>query len=29
LLVSVHEAFARDGRVIVSNGVLRLVKQQR
>ena len=24
-----HEAFARDGRVIVSNGVLRLVKQQR
>jgi malonyl-CoA decarboxylase len=24
-----HEAFARDGQVIVSNGVLRLVKQQR
>jgi hypothetical protein len=29
LLVPAHEAFARDGRVIVSNGVLRLVKQHR
>jgi len=25
----VHEAFARDGEVVVSNGVLRLLKQQR
>jgi len=24
-----HEAFARDGEVVVSNGVLRLLKQQR
>jgi hypothetical protein len=29
LLALNHEAFARDGQVIVSNGVLRLVKQQR
>ena len=25
----VHEAFARDGEVVVSNGVLQLLKQQR